>query len=335
MACELPKMKLLEAQRKVLASIELDAELAAPDVAKRCGLKTSHVQRIIQGFKEDSLFDGRTAVIDTDRIGLFEYGIGIVLGDIPRERKESFFRYAEKNSAISWVAEVGGGFDLCLNILSSHPQRVELILNEVERRFPGLIQEKSICIRTRRYRFWRGYLSGKSSRQPRFTIGLTGEVLPLHQDERRILLALSDSRFESYRELARSLSMPIATFLRRVRSLKEKKILLGFGYRMNVETLGLEQYRLLLFTKGPGAEHEKRLLRFVAECPWIKVICSCLGPWSFEFEFEAFSQREARDIVSEIRQTLMGSITKTLLLPILSHRKYISFPPALEKTSPS
>lgn len=320
--------KLLDAERKVLAVVELDAELSAPEIAKRCKMKTPSVQRILQRFREEGVFAGRTAVVDTARIGLVEYGIGVTHGRVGADVLEAFFRFAARQRVISWVAEVGGGFDLSMNILAPRPQAVLDVLAQVEKNFPGLLQERTICVRTKRFRFWRGYLNGRVSKTPKFRLGEGAEILALSEDDRRVLAALSEVTFETYRDTARVLGMPIASFLRRIRSLKERKILLGFGYRMNLERLGVEQFRVLVFTESCGPETERALIAFAGECPWVKVLMPCLGPWTFELEIDVLSQSGARDVATGLRRALGSRVTKIQLLPIFSHRKFISFPPS-------
>ena len=156
---------------------------------------------------------------------------------------------------------------------------------------------------------------------------MSPEQLTISEDDSKVLFALSQTRFETYRDVARSLGMPIASFLRRVRLLRERKILLGFGYRMNLDEIGVQQFRVLVFTNSCGPETEQTLLGFCGECPWVKVLTTCLGPWNFELEIDVMNQAGARDVASGIRSVLGEKVKKILLLPIFSHRKYISFPP--------
>lgn len=322
------RLNLTDSECKILALVELNAELSAPEIAKKTRLKTPTVHRILSSFRENEIFAGRTAVVDTDRLGLVEYGIALSLGTASSDVVEKFFEFAIKKRAISWVAEVGGGFDVLINVLADKPQTALEVLFEIEKRFPLLIQEKAFCIRTKRFRFWRGFLNGRTTKLPRFSIGLSGEKLSLPPQDTEVLAALSSASFETYRELASQIRMPIATFLRRIAILRKQKILLGFGYRMNLEKVGVKQFRVLVFSTQCSQESEKTMLSFAASCPWIKLVTTCLGPWCFELEIDIINQSTARDVASEIRKALGKSVHKVVLLPIFSHRKFISFPPA-------
>ena len=142
----------------------------------------------------------------------------------------------------------------------------------------------------------------------------------------QVLTALSESFNDSLRDRAQHSGIPIATFLRRLHLLQEKKIIPAVCFRYNLDVLGISQYRLLLKVGTTSAAMTQKILKVCEQLPQVKLCTICLGAWDYEFEFDTFSVFEASSVTKKFKHVLGRDLIAQELLPILKHNKYVSFP---------
>jgi DNA-binding Lrp family transcriptional regulator len=313
-------------QRAVLGIIELDAELSAADVARALGVSAPRVQRTMRLLVDRGILIGRTAVVDVARLGFVEYGINLQVAARSRTEHERFLRALSKSRSVSWIAEVGGRYDLMVNVIARRPHDVIEVFDRVHTEFPRCITGKQHCQRTLRARFPRGWLRSSRDRKPVFLMGDAPADESADETDARILHVLGDSTLESHRDFARAAGVSITSYLRRIERLKAAGVLKGFGWRMNLDLLGMHQYRILLSVRAASRELRERMLRFAGRQGAIKLVVECLGNWDYEFEIDVAKPEDVKEATAAVHAEFGEAILEVTALPIFSHRKYISFP---------
>jgi DNA-binding Lrp family transcriptional regulator len=341
-------MQLTLSEQRVFGLLELEADLSATEVARRARLKSPTVQRILALARERGFIAGRTAVIDLSQLGLLECGICLSLQG-SEENHERLMKILLARREVSWIAELGGEYDLAFNLIIAHPREAQRFLAMLSEQFPGVLASYSVCFRTERIRFCRaklfGHAGGLHSRA-RFYMG-RGQASEIDERSRvgakqqvtvqpvdaldavdwKVLEVLSGAAHESFRELALIAEIPVATFLRRIKQLRQKKILLGFGLRFNLDLLGVQQYRILISSAEGQERMWKRLTQYCTEQGRIKLLTKVLGEWCIEAEVDVKSPHELKVLIRELKAFLRPEKAEIRTLPILQHRKFISFPP--------
>ncbi len=323
------QIKLSERERKILGILELDADGALGEVARALGAKTSSIQRSLQRLRDCGAIEGKTAVIDTSKLGLVEYGINLTLAPRSADERGRFIRHLLRLPRLSWLAEVGGKSDLMCNVLARHPAEVHDFMDKLTGFLPHIVVDRSIVQRTSRIRFWRGYLYS-NRRGMRFRLGESRTALPISKIEAAVIKALDQLRFESFRELSAKCHLALSTFTRTVRELKVRGILAGFGLRLNTQFLAVQQFRILIRVRHLSAEQRATLERRAAEIAGVKLLVRCLGAWEYEIEFDAADGFDARTVCSELWDAFPHELVSVELVPILKHLKYISFGAGLD-----
>ena len=317
------QIRLSGADSELLGEIELDAELPFTALAKVLQRKPSALQRSFARLVELGVVNGKTAIIDASVLGLVEFGFYLELGSRTKSEREAFVRAMLGMKGISWIAEVGGEFDLACNILARHPIFVQRIFEELSLKFPNLVRRKRMVQRTTRIRYRRGYLAGRSG--ARFRMGEGSGGVELSEDESKVISVLDRLKFQSLRDLAKESQMSSATFSRVVRRLRARKVIAGFGFRFNTELLGMQQFRVLLSFRHISPALVKDLEEFVVRIKGVKLLVRCLGEWDYELEVDVSGSRRARDISDILWERYAAELNRVTFVPLFEHRKYISF----------
>ena len=319
---------LNQTYQNILGLVELDAELEAATIARKLGLKTASVQKALQRLIEMQVIVGRTVMIDLNKLGITEYGINIKLDGDSATNLQEVASYLTKQRAVSWLAEMQSDVDFMFNVVSPSAYGVNRFLNKFAADTGIQLARKEFCIRVERMRFWRGYLGRKLSTGLRFHSTSNCKVEEIDAADKEILSVLSTMKFESMRDLAAQAGIPIASFLRRIKRLREKKVILGLGYRIDPSCLNMQQYRLHISAELNSHEVLKQLKTISAESPWIKMLAVCLGPWDYEMEVDVPNLRELKALQLQIQKATKTSKLHVESHALVQHLKYINFPAA-------
>lgn len=320
-------MRLTPEQKKVLSVIELDAEISTTTVARMLRMKVPTVEHAIFRLREIGLLVGRTAMVDVYSLGLSEFGLFLSLANTSESARQRFVRELMHDETVSWLAETGGRFEFMINILAPDAAVIRHKVESWSEKFSLSFGIRSLCVRTERMRFWRGFFGPKRSALPRFHLRAGHRVEYLDMLDRKVLMVLATSSFQSFRDLATSCQVPISTFLRRIQKLRERGLLLGFAYRLNLAVLNIEQYRLLITMRRLTREAHSSLIQACGRHPNIKLLTSTAGSWDYEVEVDLFPNQSARAIARQLETDLAHFVEAIEISPIFQHLKYISFPP--------
>lgn len=322
-------MLLTALESRILAAIELNADRSAPEIARLARTTSPTVYRTIDRLINRGVIVGKTAVIDISQLGLIEFGVNLSLAPKDLHAQNNLLKQMQKDSRVSWIAEVGGEFDLMCNIVAINPHSAKRILEELLEPHIQSILGRQICSRTKRVRYPRWFLGTQRKVAYRFSSG--NELIHQELDslDQKILIALSKITFESYRDLAQKLDIPLSTFLRRLQSLYKKNILLGFGYRFDLQKIEALQFRVLLSFRVANSKIRERLHIIAARERMIKLVVECLGSWDFELEIDQPKGEDVKRVTSLLHHEFHGELMNLSLIPIFRHVQYISFPAAL------
>lgn len=318
-------MKLSDQEKRILATVELSADQTVPEIARKTRLHSSTVQRHLTNLIASGVIVGRTTIIDLARLGLVEHGFFVSL-EGEAKLIESFLNELIKHAKVSWVAEVGAKYDLMFNVVASHPREVISFLDNLTAKYSGIFRAKEIIVRTERYRYWRRYLASSVRKTAQFALGSVGEQITIDQRDRVILIELSRTKLESFRELASRCDLPITSFLRRVQALRDSGLILGFGYRLNLDLLSVQQYRVLISVPDSSANCFLKLKKYCEDTGNIKLLTRSLGAFDFDLEVDIPSGEDIRRIVRDLKDLLHNIRPEIQTIPIFKHRKYIAFP---------
>ena len=322
-------MQLNQTYRSILGLIELDAELEAATIARRLKLKTASVQKALQRLIEMQVIVGRTVIIDLNKLGITEYGINLALDSSADSKFLLVANYLLKQKAVSWLAEMESDVDFMFNLVSPSAYGVNRFLNKFAKDLQVELARKEFCIRVERMRFWRGYLTPQAPQGLRFHSSSNCELVKIDQADYEILSSLSAMRFESMRELAAAAGIPIASFLRRIKALREKQVILGLGYRIDPAFLNMQQYRLQITAAINTPEVLKLLKTFSASNPWVKMLAVCVGGWDYEMEIDVPNLRELKILKLQIQKLSKQHRLHVESHALVQHLKYINFPAAI------
>jgi DNA-binding Lrp family transcriptional regulator len=141
-----------------------------------------------------------------------------------------------------------------------------------------------------------------------------GPAYELDDADTQLVWALGNRAYDSIRELARFLGMPLATVDRRMKRLKEAGVVQGLFYDLNTTRIGVQSFRVLITIQGLSCSVRKEFAKVCAEHELVTYLVEALGSWDFEVGLETFDARLVASVIEELHTKTGGRISNVRVL---------------------
>jgi DNA-binding Lrp family transcriptional regulator len=319
-------MKLSAADSELLYLLESNADLSFKQLAKRARCKEYTVRRAFHRFLSQGLITGRAVYVNTMRLGLTDHALYFSLGPHSSKGEHPVIRALQLSPFVRWLADVGGVFDYSVTFLAPSVGEVREFLDKVSTKYKNAFLGKQLALRTYMVRYPRRYLSNQRSWSSPFAMGQPEKLVTIDATDQAILFRLSNGSFETDVRVAQAVGISPSALTRRIANLKEKEVLVGHTYRVNMGLLGYSSFRILLVMKRLGTDLRERMVAFCQTHIAVRIMIESFGSWDYELELELPHTRAIKQFTSALHDAFMNEIYTLQVIPIFQHLKYSGYP---------
>jgi len=300
------KIKLDLIDRKILTELDKNCRISDTQLAKKVKKSREAIRYRIQKLQERGIITGFITSINPNKLGYYMFKVYLKLENIPQERGE-FFKELEENKDIYWMGVSDGAFDLVFAFLSKSITEYYEKINNLLSKWNHLIVSSVLgtMVDTRQYnkRFFKKDSSVDS-------VIFAGDVVDNKIDEldSRILDILANDARIPLLELARKIKSTVDIVRLRIKRLEEKKIILSYRISVDLNVLGLEFYKAIIYFKKLTKKDEERLFNWMEDEPSSQYYIRSIAPWEAELEFVVENYQEFNRILNELRERFQGII---------------------------
>lgn len=292
--------------RKILAELDKNCRMHNSALAKKVHKSREAVNYRIAQLQKKGVIEKFITSINPNRLGYYMFKIYLKLANVPDER-EKFFEEFKHNRDIYWFGISDGVFDCVFAMLSkSIPEYFEKI-NFLLSKWDHLIISKVMgtMVDTRQYnkRFFTNDTNGQYAVFGGDVVnnqvdGLDYQILNILANEARIPLT----------ELARRTKSTIEIVRGRIKKLEEKKIILNYRIAVNLNKLGMEFFKAIIYFRKLSRQDESALFEWMRTNPNSLYYIRSLAPWEVEFEFAVESYQHFNSIINDLRKKFPNAI---------------------------
>jgi DNA-binding Lrp family transcriptional regulator len=319
-------MILSQAESELLYLLESNANLSFKQLGKIAHCKEYTVRRAFHSFVKRGIITGRAVYVDTMRLGLTDHALYFSLAGSHSREENSLLKEFQRSRLVRWLADVGGTFDYSVTFLSPSVGQVREFLDMVSLKYKNVFLGKQLALRTYMVRYPRRYLSKQRSWSEPFAMGSNSEQIIIDSTDQAILFRLSNNSFETDAKVAASVGVSASALARRLANLREKKILVGHTYRVNMSLLGYSSFRVLLVMKRLGADLRENMLKFCQKHIAVRILIESFGSWDYELELELPHTRAIKQFTGALYEAFSQDIYTLQVIPIFQHLKYSGYP---------
>lgn len=293
------KIKIDLTDQKILTELDKNCRISASALAKKVNKSREAVKYRIAQLQKKGVIENFITSINPTKLGYHMYKVYLKLENIPEER-ERFIEELKHNVDIYWMGISDGAFDLVFAMLSKSISEYFTKIHHLLSKWKSLILSKVLGTMIDTHQYNKKYfLDSKDRHQVIFG----GDVVNNEIDEldSKLLNILANDARIPLAELARKTESTIEIIRGRIKKLEQKEIILGYRLAVNLNKLGLEFFKAMIYFRTLSEKDERSLFEWMNQHPNSLYYIRSLAPWEAEFEFAVQNYSQFNKIINELR----------------------------------
>jgi DNA-binding Lrp family transcriptional regulator len=304
---------LSQRERDIFSLLEFNLEMSAADVAKKLRMPVASVHYTLKRLRESETIKPR-CFINSCRLGFMDVGFYFSLAEQSSRSREALIQRFKNHPSVAHIGSVLGDFQYVAVFMCRDLGHFSSLISELTGSRDEVIADKQIIPRLAATRFTRKYLNPKLASRTAMYLRADGPAYELDDADTQLVWALGNRAYDSIRELARFLGMPLATVDRRMKRLKEAGVVQGLFYDLNTTRIGVQSFRVLITIQGLSCSVRKEFAKVCAEHELVTYLVEALGSWDFEVGLETFDARLVASVIEELHTKTGGRISNVRVL---------------------
>ena len=291
--------------RKLLFELDRNARIPASKLAKIVRKSREAVKYRIEQLEKKGIIQKYITSINPNKLGFELYKVYLQLENIPEER-ERFYEYIKNDERVYWMGVCDGVWDCIFAVYAKNPAELYEIKNAIISEFRHLIIKKETGTLVDVHQYPKKFLTGEIAEPVVFA----GDIKENKIDEtdRKILGVIINNARLPTTEIAKKSRASVEMVRSRIKSMEEKNIILGYRISIDLNKLGLEFFKAIIYLKSLSKEEEDALYQYMYRHPKSVYYIRTITPWEVEFEFVVESYVEFNKIINDLRKTFPNVI---------------------------
>jgi len=314
----LEKLDVLD--RKILVQLDINSRRSTAQIAKKLKTSKNVVNYRINRLRKLGVIQGYYTVIDTMRLGYYNFRIYIKLRETsPKERNEIVSDLVMNKSAW-WVAQVSSPWDVAIILLAKTLHDAQKTTNVILEKHKNKIHEYLFVPYVELKHFPKTYLA-KVEERPSFTLG-SEDVIEVSKQEIRILKELSQNARIGTVELAKKIKTTPMVIRYAIKKLIKNKIILGFRVLLDYDKINYEYYWVHLNVSSNKSE----ISLFLQSMSNTAYFDETIGGWDIDFALHISKEDKIDNWLNKINEKFGSSITEHVYIKVTKNEK-VSYMP--------
>jgi Lrp/AsnC family leucine-responsive transcriptional regulator len=301
---------------------ELDNNCRQPEtiLSKKVGRSRQSVKYRINNLVKKGIITGFNAAINPYKLGYKIHKVYMKLRNVPEKRSE-LLEYLRNSGEVYWIGECDGAIDLIFGVFVKSDLDFSKLKNDLISKFNSIILSArgEILIDARQYP--KMYFTGEVA-EPTFFGGEVKYTQYKKIDEKILKEVIGNARVKTV-ELAEKLNCSPALVKARLEKLEMDGVIIQYRIAVDLDKLGLELYKAIIYFDKYSVEDEQRLMRFVSGIPSTQYFIRNL--WQIEIELAVKNYQEYYSTINKLRGQFPETI-RNIESVLMRTDEWIPFP---------
>ncbi len=320
-------MKFDKTDLQLLYLLDADGRASLTDLARTLHCSRETVNYRMKRLEREGVLLGYVGKLGFDRLALTNFIVYLKLANPGEEGYRGLVGRLAGKPYITWLASLGGSFDMALEITASGVNEFEERFSDMLGDFSEDILSYSVSVRSFQETYGKKYLWPERSAQRikrRKDIGAPPR--PVDGLDRRIITAIAKDARVSIIDASMFLKEAPTTVSLRLKRLETDRIIEGYTTFSSIKQLGYTRFKALIKVRNFSKEAERGMNDFCRTHPNIYYFAKNIGSWNFEIEVDVPSPMEYQRLLMDFRGRFGANIQDIESLTIFEEHKFCYWP---------
>jgi Lrp/AsnC family transcriptional regulator, leucine-responsive regulatory protein len=294
------EIKLDSRDRQLMVELNFDARQTNAELAKKLRLSKKGVEYKISRLEKAGVIEGYYPLVNFPSLGFLYCRVLFKLQYMTEEKKEQIVNFIQQNPKMQWSIWARGIYDLVIGIWAESFTDFKAIVRTFIAGFESNVKESSLSLVTELNHLPYNFLSGKKDFQE-FTIHETVSKEAIDGVDKLILRALAKNGRASLVELGGKAGINAKTVAYRLRSLREREVLLTTRASINHQLLGYTHFKVFLSLRTNAPDKIMQIKSFLKQQPPVIYLVDDIGISDLDVEMMFKSNEEFFGFVDEVQ----------------------------------
>ncbi len=258
-------------------------------------------------------------------LGFMHLKIYLRLHNITKEKSDKLVKELTQKKGIFWFCTLRGKYDLVLSIYVKNIFDFSEQYHTLFDKWGNYILERNVIILERGSTYNKTYfLPHKKKGEFVYTKG--EKQVTLDNLDQKMLKILNKNGRMSLLKIAQKIKTSADTVRNRIKRLKEKGVIAGFGTKINFEKLGYSYHILFLKLQNMTAQKYQKLETLAKLNKNTIIFLKSIGSHDVELEIETSKKQELDHLIHALRDQFVNEIKDYELLEVTKEHRMTYFP---------
>ncbi len=293
-----------EINRELIFLYAENSRLKLKEVAQQLQKSSPRLKYNLSQLAKARLVYQPHVVIDYSFFGQLLFRVYFKGGYISEKDKAAILQKLEQHPSVVSIAELGGEFDLVIELQAPNPSRFNKELKKLITTIPTLNNYK-LALNIVTHLYPRSYLPQNLILQQQradLIVGGDRQIEKFSSAEMKLLQLLLDYPTSRVATLATRAGMNAKTVTTLLKELRKRRVIRAFQSLIDTNALGISKHRLFLKLHNVSAEREEELLNFFLKTPEVVQVNKTVGDWHVEADIEAWEKSRIHYLITALRE---------------------------------
>ncbi|MEK6938496.1 MAG: Lrp/AsnC family transcriptional regulator [Nanoarchaeota archaeon] len=312
--------------RKILYELDRDSRQPNKQIAKKVHLSEQVVGNRIKRLIENKIIDYFFVKTNPSSLGYIHLKIAFRLHNLTKEKEEQFLKELQESKGIFWLVSLRGKFDLISTLYVKNFADFSNYYEEIFGKWGDYILDRNITILERAYTYTQVHLWPKQKAEEILYTKGSEEKVELGQKDLEILRILNKNGRMPLIEIAQKAGISADTVNYRLRNLEKKRVITGFGVKINFARMGNSYSLIYLKLQNMNKEKYAKLETIAKYNKNIIIYVKSLGNHDIEFEVITSNKEELDTLIRELKDCFVTEIKDYEILEVTQEHRLTYFP---------
>lgn len=312
--------------RKIVYELDLNSRRSFQNIAKKVGLSKDSVMYRIEKLKEQGVIERFHTVIDTSKLGFISFRLYLKFQNTNENKEEEITHWLKNQKNITWLVSIEGEYDLGMWILVKDTNEMNLLWKNLLKRYGNYIESRLLTIFTKVSYFPKVFLLDKQQNTEEYVFISESKSEKVDEKDWGILALLAEDARISIIDLSEKLKMTPKTIIKRIKSLEERKIILGYKTMLDLTKLNYQYFKLFISLHNLNTEKDLKIRDFIKRHPNIVYDNEVLGGDDIELDIQVKTLEDLRLIIAELKKNFRDIIKDYKYYLFYKEHKHLFLP---------